>query len=64
MKTTFVMTCMEPGPMFYDGDDTIETSCRRQEGHTQEHEWWNDEGDIRLTWREGWHFAPGSWRED
>lgn len=75
-KPTIVWTCMISGPEFYDHatEGLVETSCTKQRGHDEHndpwtptrHEWWNDEGTVKVEW-EGTHpfnFGDGSWREE
>lgn len=49
---------MKTGPSFLDYEDEVQTSCTRQNGHTLQHEWWSEDGSIRLTWWDEFSFEP------
>lgn len=59
------MSCMADGPNFLLDDDgnVEETSCTRQQGHTMEHQWWSDDGSVRVTWFDNWKLGEGDWRQ-
>jgi len=60
----FEFVCGAEGPTFQTGATAEErTFCTRQRGHTLQHEWWNDDGSIRLTWWDGYVFGDGRWRQ-
>ena len=67
-RPALVWSCMADGPhiwqVTYEDEVVEETSCTRQRGHTQEHQWFSDDGSVRVTWYDEWKLGEGEWRKD
>lgn len=60
-----VFACNVDGPSLIDDQtgDEHQISCNRQRGHTLQHEWWNDDGSVRVTWWDDYVLGDGRWRD-
>lgn len=67
-KPKLVLGCMADGPHLWQVSDEDEIfqkiSCTRQKGHSQEHQWFSDDGSVRVTWFDEWWLGEGAWRQE
>lgn len=63
--TTMIMNCMNTGPNI--GEEGEVVSCGLPKGHysgSSWHQWWNDDGTVRMAWADDWVLGEGRWRNE